>query len=151
MGAPDLASGAAHSGESIGTLYQFSDHALGTDGEGTTLELEADRRRHAKVAAVIRDLKEGAGLAHLPSGRFAANAARLALSTVAHNLARWVVDIGLPEQLPARTTTGRLRRCLFCAPGRRIHSARRVSAHLPERRPWQQLFLYSLRQIGSAT
>ncbi len=63
MGAPDLASGAAHSGESIGTLYQFSDHALGTDGEGTTLELEADRRRHAKVAAVIRDLKEGAGLA----------------------------------------------------------------------------------------
>ncbi|NNM96193.1 MAG: IS1380 family transposase, partial [Candidatus Dormibacteraeota bacterium] len=66
------------------------------------MELEADRRRHAKVAAVIRDLKEGAGLAHLPSGRFAANAAWLAFSTMAHNLARWVVDIGLPEQLPAR-------------------------------------------------
>jgi hypothetical protein len=31
----------------------------------------------------------GAGLAHLPSGRFAANAAWLLAATLAHNLLRW--------------------------------------------------------------
>ena len=115
------------------------------------MELEADHRRHAEVEAVIRDLKEGAGLAHLPSGRFAANAAWLAFSTMAHNLARWVVDIGLPEQLPACTTTGRLRRCLFSVPGRRTRSARHETLHLPQRWPWQKLFLGALDQIRAAT
>ena len=138
-------------GSQLALFTEFRYHALVTDREGTTLELEADHRRHAEVEAVIRDLKEGAGLAHLPSGQFAANAAWLAFSTMAHNLARWVVDIGLPEQLPARTTTGRLRLCLFSVPGRRTRSARRVTVHLPQRWPWQQLFLNALSQIRAAT
>jgi hypothetical protein len=53
------------------------------------LELEADHRRHAEVENTIRDLKYGVGLNHLPSGRFAANAAWLTLAVIAHNLARW--------------------------------------------------------------
>ena len=138
-------------GSQLALFAEFRYHALVTDREGTTLELEADHRCHAEVEAVIRDLKEGAGLAHLPSGQFAANAAWLAFSTMAHNLARWVVDIGLPEQLPARTTTGRLRLCLFSVPGRRTRSARRVTVHLPQRWPWQQLFLTALSQIRAAT
>jgi hypothetical protein len=37
---------------------------------------------------VIRDLKYGVGLNHLPSGRFAANAAWMLLNIIAHNLGR---------------------------------------------------------------
>ena len=43
------------------------------------LELEADHRRHAEIENAIRDLKYGVGLNHLPSGRFAANGAWLAV------------------------------------------------------------------------
>ncbi len=96
-------------GSRLALFTEFSHHALVTDPEGTTLELEADHRRHAEVEAVIRDLKEGSsGLAHLPSGRFAANAAWLAFSTMAHNLARWVLCIGLPGRLPVPWPTNSL-------------------------------------------
>ena len=40
------------------------------------------------LEVVIRDRKEGAGLAHLLSGRFAANAAWLAFSTISPALPR---------------------------------------------------------------
>ena len=48
------------------TTYDY--HAFITDRDGETLELEADHRRHAEVENAIRDLKEGVGLNHLPSG-----------------------------------------------------------------------------------
>ena len=59
------------------------------------LELEADHRRHAEIENAIRDLKYGMGLNHLPSGRFAANGAWLAVQVIAHNLARWTARLGL--------------------------------------------------------
>jgi hypothetical protein len=34
-------------------------------------------------------------LNHMPSGRFAANAAWLAFNVIAHNLARWITRLGL--------------------------------------------------------
>ena len=52
-------------------------HAFVTDRPGTTIWLDADHRRHAVCELAIRDLKAGAGLAHLPSGTFTANAAWL--------------------------------------------------------------------------
>ena len=61
----------------------------GPDRHGDVLELEADHRRHADVENAIRDLKYGVGLNHLPSGRFAANGAWLAVQVMSHNLARW--------------------------------------------------------------
>src|SRR5436305_8884342 len=48
-------------------------HAFLTNRIGTTVDLDADHRRHAVVELAIRDLKEGAGLCHCPSGRFFAN------------------------------------------------------------------------------
>jgi hypothetical protein len=74
-------------------------HRFITDRDGSTLALEADHRRHAEVENTIRDLKDGVGLAHLPSGRFAANAAWLTLNVIAHNLARWASRLGLGETL----------------------------------------------------
>ena len=40
----------------------------------------------------------------LPSGRFAANAAWLAVQVMAHNLARWTARIGLGEQIVTTKT-----------------------------------------------
>jgi hypothetical protein len=113
------------------TLYDY--HAFITDREGETLELEADHRRHAAVENAIRDLKYGVGLNHLPSGRFAANAAWLAVQVMAHNLARWTSRIALDE---TSVTTKTLRRRLFGLVGRITRSARRLTLHLPTRWPW---------------
>ena len=94
----------------LALFAKYSYHAFITDRDGETLELEADHRRHAEIENAIRDLKYGVGLNHLPSGRFAANAAWLAIQVMAHNLARWTARIGLGEQI---VTTNTLRRRVF--------------------------------------
>ena len=82
----------------------YTYHALITNRDGDMLDLEADHRRHAEVENGILDLKEGMALRHLPSGRFAANAAWLGFNVMAHNLARWLTRLGLQEPL-LRTKT----------------------------------------------
>lgn len=124
------------------TMYDF--HAFITDREGDTLTLEADHRRHAEVENAIRDLKYGVGLNHLPSGRFAANGAWLAVQVMAHNLARWTARIGLDEGI---VTTPTLRRRLFGLPGRLTRSARVVTLHLPARWPWARAFDRALARL----
>ena len=76
-------------GSQLALFATYSYHAFITDRDGDTLELEADHRRHAEIENAIRDLKYGVGLNHLPSGRFCANGAWLAVQVLAHNLARW--------------------------------------------------------------
>jgi len=125
-----------------GVLFTY--HAFITDREGDTLELEADHRRHAVVESTIRDLKEGVGLNHMPSGRVGANAAWLALNVLAHNLARWLTRLGLGEDL---LTTKRLRRRLFSVPGRLVRSARTQRLRLPEHWPWAEQFLRALERL----
>ena len=113
------------------TLYDY--HAFITDRDGEMLTLEADHRRHAEIENAIRDLKYGVGLNHLPSGKFAANGAWLAVQVIAHNLARWTARLGLGEGI---VTTKTLRRRLFALVGRLTRSARRLTLHLQERWPW---------------
>ena len=132
-------------GTQLALLTNYSYHAFITDREGELLDLEADHRRHAEVENVIRDLKYGVGLNHLPSGRFAANGAWLVLNVIAHNLARWVVRIGLGPE--ASLTTRTLRRRLLCLPGRLTHSARRWTLHLPRDWPWADSFLAILERL----
>ena len=84
-------------GSQLALFAIYSYHGFITDRDGELLELEADHRRHAEIENAIRDLKYGVGLNHLPSGRFAANGAWLAVQTMAHNLARWTARIGLGE------------------------------------------------------
>ena len=109
-------------GSQLALFASYSYHGCITDRDGETLALEADHRRHAEIENAIRDLKYGVGLNHLPSGRFAANAAWLAIQVLAHNLARWTTRIGLDEQL---ATTKTLRRRFCSIAGRLTHSARR--------------------------
>ena len=106
--------------------------------------LEADHRRHAEIENAIRDLKYGVGLNHLPSGRFAANGAWLAVQTMAHNLAHWTARIGLGQQI---VTTKTLRRRFFSLAGRLTRSARRLTLHLPDRWPWAEKFSRALARL----
>ena len=122
-------------GSQLALFATYSYHSCITDRDGETLELEADHRRHAGIENAIRDLKYGVGLNHLPSGRFAANAAWLAVQVMAHNLARWTARIGLGEQV---VTTKTLRRRVFALVGRITRSARRLTLHLPKSWPWQE-------------
>ena len=111
-------------GSQLALFASYSYHGFITDREGDTLELEADHRRHAEIENAIRDLKYGVGLNHLPSGRFAANAAWLAVQVMAHNLARWTARIGLGQQV---VTTKTLRRRFFSLAGRLTRKARRLT------------------------
>ena len=73
-------------GSQLALFAAYSYHGFITDRDGDTLELEAGHRRHAEIENAIRDLKYGVGLNHLPSGRFAANAAWLAVQVMAPQL-----------------------------------------------------------------
>ncbi len=131
-------------GSQLALFATYSYHAFITDRDGDTLELEADHRRHAEIENAIRDLKYGVGLNHLPSGRFCANGAWLAVQVLAHNLARWAARIGLGEQL---VTTKTLRRRFFSMAGRLTRSARRLTLHLPRGWPWEAQFSRALARL----
>ena len=133
-------------GSQLALFATYSYHGFITDRDGETLELEADHRRHAEIENAIRDLKYGVGLNHMPSGRFAANGAWLAVQVMAHNLARWTARIGLGEQI---VTTKTLRRRFFSLTGRLTRSARRLTLHLPQRWPWETQFSRALARPAS--
>ena len=122
----------------------YSYHDCITDRDGDTLTLEADHRRHSEVENAIRDLKYGVGLNHLPSGRFPANGACLAVRILAHNLARWTARIGLGEPV---ATTKTLRRRFFSLAGRLTRKARRLTLHLPQGWHWENQFSSALAQL----
>ena len=84
------------------------------------------------------------GLNHLPSGRFPANAAWLAVQVMAHNLARWTTRIGLGEQV---ITTKTLRRRLFSLAGRITRKTRRLTLHLPRGWLWENQFGVALARL----
>jgi hypothetical protein len=109
-------------------------HAFITDREGSAVFLDADHRHHAVVELAIRDLKEGAGMAHCPSGDFDANAAWALLATVAHNMIRWLAALGFAHVGPVVAKT--IRRKFIAVPGRLTRRSRRTHLHLPTNWPW---------------
>lgn len=120
-------------------------HAFITDSTASTVDADATHRAHAVIELAIRDLKEGAGLEHCPSGNFHANGAWALLATVAHNLLRWVHLLGTDTAGPIVAKT--LRRKLLTIPGRITRGGRRRQLHLPARWPWATEFLTMLARI----
>lgn len=119
--------------------------AFVTNRAGKAAALDVEHRAHAVVELAIRDLKDGAGWNHCPSGRFNANAAWLLAGALAHNLMRWAARIGWAE--PGLTTAKAFRRELIALPGRATTSARRHTLHLPARWPWQHRFEAALHRV----
>src|SRR3954462_1909047 len=116
------------------TFDQWRYHAVFTDSPEAMLDAEATHRAHAVVEQVIADLKAGP-LAHLPSGVFTANAAWLALATIAFNLLRaaGALAAARPGHDLAVATTATLRARLITVPAGVARSARRLTLHLPRR------------------
>ena len=108
-------------------------HAVFTNNPAALIDAESQHRGHAIIEKVIADLKASA-LAHLPSGRFTANAAWLAAATIAFNLTRAIGVAAGGKFTNAEGATVRAR--IINTPARISRSARRQQLHLPTRWPW---------------
>jgi len=128
---------------------EWRHHAFGTNLDLPVVEADQFHRDHATVELAIRDLKEGAGLEHCPSGRFFANAAWLACAVLAHNLIRWTARLGAVHPADQLTVTRTVRSRLLNIPGRLVNRSRRLILRLPARWPWATTFHIALRRLRS--
>jgi hypothetical protein len=101
------------------------------------VQAEAQHRQHGVIEQINADLIAGP-LAHLPSGRFNANAAWLTCAGIAHNLTRAAGHLAACAWTTARTATIRTR--IVNVAARLAHRTRTIHLHLPEHRPWQAAF-----------
>ena len=111
------------------TTYRY--HAFITNSTLGLVQADEYHREHAIVDQVIAELKDGP-LAHLPSGRYAANAAWVAMAVIAFNLARATAVAA--DMKAARWAT--LRRKIINVPARIATTGRRIILHLPQAWPW---------------
>jgi Transposase DDE domain group 1 len=125
-----------------------------TDLAGDTANTDAFHRQHAVVELAIRDLKEGAGMEHVPSGNFSANSAWLQCAVLAHNLVRWTATIGEPGPVEGLTVARTVRTRLIAMPGRLVNRAGTMTLRAPLHWPWADLFnrrLDGLRALQPTT
>jgi DDE family transposase len=123
-----LASDGTEQGELFAT---YRHHAFITNSTLAMVEADQRHRDHAIVEQVIAELKDNA-LAHLPSGKYTANAAWVSLAVMAFNLARAAaVAAGL-----AKARWSSLRRKIIRVAGRIASTSRRLDLHLATHWPW---------------
>jgi hypothetical protein len=130
---PDFNAPANPDQASLFQLWRF--HTFFTTSELDTVTADKTHRGHAIIEQVHADLKNSA-LAHLPSGKFAANSAWLVCAVMAFNLTRAAAT--LTGGRLARAITATIRRTLIEVPARVASSARRLTLHLPRNWPWEQ-------------
>ena len=124
----------AANGERTGELFPaWRYHAFLTDTTLSTVDADRTHRAHPVIEQTFADLIDGP-LAHLPSGRFPANAAWLTCAGIAHNLLRAAGTLASRQHAKARGTT--IRRQLVNVPARLARRARKLVLHLPAHWPW---------------
>jgi hypothetical protein len=123
----------ANDGTIQGELFAaYRHHAFITNSTLTLVEADERHRDHAIIEQVIAELKDGP-IAHLPSGRYAANAAWVAMAVIAFNLARAAAVAAGTH----RARWASLRTRLINIPARVASTSRRLDLHLPVHWPWQ--------------
>jgi hypothetical protein len=122
-------------------------HAFITDVDLDPVAVDEFHRDHATVELAIRDLKDGAGLEHCPSGRFFANAAWLGCAVLAHNLTRWTARLGRLHPDDQLTVARTIRTRVLALPGRLVNLRGRRVLRLPSRWPWQTAFTSALGHL----
>ncbi len=121
----------AGDGTEQGELFAaYRHHAFITNSTLGIVEADQRHRDHALVEQVIAELK-AAPLAHLPSGKYPANAAWVALATIAFNIARAADATG-----PGHHRWATLRTRTINVPARIATTGRRLVLHLPRDWPW---------------
>lgn len=120
-----------------------------TDLTASAVEVDAFHRERAQAELDIRDLKEGAGMEHCPSGSFWANAAWLQCAVLAHNLLRWTQLLGgLHDHEGHRPAVARTIRTRFVSlPGRLVNRSGTPTLRGPSHWPWQVSFTRALAML----
>jgi Transposase DDE domain group 1 len=113
-------------------------HPFLTNSAEPAAAADITHRRHAIIETVFADLIDGP-LAHLPSGRFAANSAWTLCAAITHNLLRAAGTLASPKHAVARGAT--LRRQIVTVPARITRPQRRRVLHMPEHWPWARCWL----------
>lgn len=108
-------------------------HPFFTNNTEPTPEADITHRRHAIIETVFSDLIDGP-IAHMPSGRFAANGAWAICAIITHNLLRAAGTLAGDRHAVARGAT--LRRHIVTVPARLARPQRRRVLHLPAHWPW---------------
>jgi hypothetical protein len=108
-------------------------HPFLTNSDQPTAQADLTHRRHAIIETVFADLIDGP-LAHLPSGRFAANTAWAICAAITHNLLRAAGTLTSRRHAVARGAT--LRSQIVTVPARITRPQRRRVLHLPAHWPW---------------
>lgn len=109
-------------------------HAFLTNTALSTVDADLTHRQHAIIETTFADLTDGP-LAHLPSGRFNANAAWAICAAITHNLLRAAGS--LTSSFHARARSATLRRHLITVPARLACPQGYPTLHLPASWPWQ--------------
>lgn len=124
----------ASDGTEQGELFAaYRHHAFITNSTLGIVEADQRHRDHAIVEQVIAELKDGP-LAHLPSGKYAANAAWVACAVIAFNIAR---ATAVAADL-TKTRWASLRTKVINIPARIAATGRRLILHLPTSWRWAQ-------------
>ncbi len=118
-------------------------HAFNANTETDTAAADEFHRAHAVVELAIRDIKEGAGLEHVPSGHYGANCAPLACAVLAHNIGHWTTALaGAP---PATNRSRRTRLVALAAV--LVNRSGTPTLRYPARWPWETQFRATLSAL----
>ena len=115
-------------------------HAFITNTDLSTIAADQFHREHAVIELAIRDLKEGAGLEHVPSGHYGANSAWLACAVLAHNLGHWATQIAHTPPVTNRTRRTRL----IALAAVLVNRSGQHTLRFPARWPWTDTFHQTL-------
>ena len=118
-------------------------HAFITNTELGAVAADEFHRGHAVVELAIRDLKQGSGLEHVPSGHYGANYAWLACAALAHNIGHW--SAALARTPPATNRTRRTRLVALAAV--LVNRSGTPTLRYPARWPWQTQFHTNLNAL----
>ena len=117
-------------------VYRY--HAVFTDSRLDPITAEACHRGRAGCIEPLFAELNASALAHLPSGRFAANAAWLTLACLTHNLTRTLGCLAGRQFAKARTPT--LRERLIHLAAVVVRQAHGIRLRLPQHWPWHHAF-----------
>ncbi|WP_428121402.1 IS1380 family transposase [Candidatus Poriferisodalis sp.] len=118
-------------------------HAFNANTEHDTAAADEFHRGHAVVELAIRDLKEGTGLEHVPSGHYGANCAPLACAALAHNIGHWTDTLA---GAPAATNRSRRTRLVALA-AVLVNRSGTPTLRYPARWPWAPQFTATLSAL----
>jgi len=122
-------------------------HPFFTNSIESTTTADITHRRHAIIETVFADLIDGP-LAHLPSGRFAANSAWAICAAMTHNLLRAAGTLSDQHHAVARGAT--LRRRIVNVAARIVRPQHRPVFHLPAHWPWANQWMALWNSVFAA-